>query len=495
MTQIKRSFIFSGIDRFGTVAITLATTALFARLLRPDEIGVYLLGASIVQIATGLREFGATAFIIQDKTLSREGLRTIFTVMLCLSVVLTTGLIAASNPIAAFYAEPRIEPVLKITSLGMLLACFGSAPVALMQRELAFASVATVNLAGALTNLLAACLLYGLGQGYLCLAWGSLASMVAMVLVTLLLRPEFWIFRPCTKEWRRVLCFATYSSATALLGNTISMLPQFIIGRAFGFVAVGVYSRASMLCQLPDRVVFSAFTPVLLPALSARIRAGGDIKQDYLRAIAFISAIQFPVLTCMILLADPLVLLFLGPQWGSAVPLVRIMSLASLVLFPVALTYPTLVAKGRIRDTFLISLFGLACSLPLMLLAARVSLVAVAATTCVTSPAQLGLTLWLIRRCVPFSWSEFFSVLGSGIGVTCFAALPPAAILTFHGTAMGELAGALAALGSAAGWLLGLKMLAHPLLSYMLGLAAFLLPMRKRAPAVVAASLPLNEIF
>src|SRR5690606_27961034 len=110
-----------------------------------------------------------------------------------------------------------------------------------------------------------------------------------------------------------------------------------------GFDAAGVYSSASRLCQLPERWMFGALQPVVLPALSARARAGDDLKEPYLGALGLITAVQWPFLVCLALLADPLVDLLLGTQWAGVAPLVRIIAVAWLSMFPAMLTYPLLV--------------------------------------------------------------------------------------------------------------------------------------------------------
>jgi O-antigen/teichoic acid export membrane protein len=61
--------------------------------------------------------------------------------------------------------------------------------------------------------------------------------------------------------------------------------------------------------------------------------------------------VQWPFLICLALLADPAVRLLLGARWSDTAPLVRIIALAWLAMTPAFLTYPVLVAAGRIKDT------------------------------------------------------------------------------------------------------------------------------------------------
>jgi O-antigen/teichoic acid export membrane protein len=104
------------------------------------------------------------------------------------------------------------------------------------------------------------------------------------------------------------------------------------------FDAAGLYNRALLVCQLPDRVVLGGAIPVILPALAAEVRAGSDLGASYVRAVSFITAVQWPALVVLAILAHPVVLVLLGGQWLSVVPLVQVVALASVLSFAGELT-------------------------------------------------------------------------------------------------------------------------------------------------------------
>ena len=70
----------------------------------------------------------------------------------------------------------------------------------------------------------------------------------------------------------------------------------------------------------------------------------------------------------LILLADPLVMLLLGPQWQEVPHLVRLMAGGMFWLVPAFLSYPTLVVLGRVRDTLTTSLITVPPSLVVLAL-------------------------------------------------------------------------------------------------------------------------------
>ncbi|MBF9233900.1 oligosaccharide flippase family protein [Microvirga alba] len=469
MTRLHRSFVFSGLEKYLTLVINLVTTAIIARLLTPDEIGVFVVGSATVLVAEVLRDFGASVYLVQEKDISPEGVRTTFTIMFGISVLIAALLHALAGPLATFYVEPRLDPVIRIASASIVLGAFASPPMALLRRELAFGSVAFLNLTGVAANASVALLMIALGWGYLSLAIASAASSAAITAAAILHRPNLWIFRPCLLHGRKILAFGGYASATAVLNVFFQMLPQMYLGRLIGFDAVGIYNRAVMLYQLPERAIVNAFQPVLLPALAAEARAGRDLKRAYLHGLALLTAVQWPALLCLAVLAEPVVHVLLGAQWGEAAPLVKIMALASIIMFPAPLTYPMLISLGRVQDGLTASLISLPISAALIVGAAPFGLKAIAATMFLSAPLQVYVAIALIRRQMPLRWIEIGLAVYKSACVALCAAAPASICLLIGEDVPPVVTLALAAAGAGAGWVSGLALTNHPLTVEILG--------------------------
>jgi O-antigen/teichoic acid export membrane protein len=441
---------------------------LAARLLTPEEVGIFMVGSSVVLMTEIFRDFGVSIYIIQSQDIDRERIRTAFTITFIISALLGCGLCAVRVPIATFYDEPRLAIVLAVASLSFFVAPFSSPILSLLKREMAFGRISVINICATVVNLASFCVLALLGFGFMSLAWSSLASALSISVIALILRPDFWIFRPLLQNWRDVLTFGGYSSATLVINNISQSLPQLILGRFSSFDVVGFYSRATALCQLPERFIISALQPVVLPAFAAQVREGRSISETYLHAISLTTAVQWPTLLCVAFLADPIVQLVLGSQWAAVAPLVRIMAVAMLTMFPAFLTYPVLVAVGRVKDTLTASLISLPPSMLLVAWAATHSVQAVAATMLITGPFQVYVALCFIRRYVPFRWAEMGAATWRSALVALASASAPIATVALSGGFDVTLpAMFVASVAALLGWLFGLALTEHPLLAEM----------------------------
>jgi O-antigen/teichoic acid export membrane protein len=67
MTSVRRALAISFIERYALIAISLASNILIARLLSPEEIGLYSVSLAVIGIAQVLRDFGVGGYLIQEK--------------------------------------------------------------------------------------------------------------------------------------------------------------------------------------------------------------------------------------------------------------------------------------------------------------------------------------------------------------------------------------------------------------------------------------------
>ncbi|MFN4129915.1 MAG: oligosaccharide flippase family protein, partial [Paracoccaceae bacterium] len=354
--NVRRSFALASLDNYVNQFLILGTTVVMARVLTPSEIGLFLIVLSVIMIGDNFRDFGVTPFIMQATDLDAVLLRTAFTVTFLLSLAIFASIVLGADRIAGFYGEPLLSGLLTTASLAFLLVPFTSPITALMRREMQFGNIAKINIGVGVVNCIATISLGLAGFGASSYVLGYLMSKIANIVIVIALRPDFWIYRPCLVGARKVFAFGSASAGVVIINLVHEQLPKLAIGKIIGFDALGLFSRAVTICQLPERFVVAGLQPVILPALAAHARAGGDLKTEYLRGVSLMSAFQWPALVMLALLADPVVDILLGPQWQAGPPLVRIMALALMALAPAFMTYPLLVSAGHIRAALLASL-------------------------------------------------------------------------------------------------------------------------------------------
>src|ERR1700735_3914777 len=109
-----------------------------ARLIAPAETGLFSVAASVVLLARAIRDFGVSEFLIQERNLTPQKIRTAFGMTLMLAWSLGALLFFGRGMIAAAYGTPGLANLVAIACGSFLVAPFSSTNLALLNRELAF---------------------------------------------------------------------------------------------------------------------------------------------------------------------------------------------------------------------------------------------------------------------------------------------------------------------------------------------------------------------
>jgi O-antigen/teichoic acid export membrane protein len=464
MASLRRALLFASGGRYVVMGVNLASATVLARLLTPAEFGISVLGASLLGIAEAVRELGSVAYLVQQKDITQAKIRTVFTISLIVTSVVTLVLLMLSGPLARFYQIPGLDLYIDIIAISYAIAPFAHPIYAVLSRDMEFDKLAVLDTLTMLMNALASVVLVLQGFGYMGLAWATVISGATWTLLGFYVRRDFSVYRPSLGEWRSVIAFGAWGSTTAVLYRLSESLFWLILGKILDTRAVGLCQRAVTLSQFPERVILAGVGAVALPAFSDHARRGRALKEAYLGALEYVTAVQWPALILLAIMADPIVLLLFGPQWRDAIPIVRVFAMTSMLNFPTALNYPVQVAVGAIKHTAPLAFAQTAVSLVVLTYAARYGIRAVAFSTFVTVPFNVGLSVLVVRAHITFSSRQFARAIIKSAVVAGLSAVGPLIVIAFRETGSpSTVAIAIAASLGGVGWLAGLWLTHHPL--------------------------------
>ena len=471
MKGIRKALLLATSDRYFTLVVNFVSIIVVSRLLAPEEVGLAVVGGAIASMWFRLREFATTNFIVQHGEITRDDVRATFTVLFCLSAVLSGVLFVAAPWVAHAYGKDGLTVLLRVTAIAAFLDVFGAPNLALFRRELGFGKVALVNVTGAALTAGVTIALASLGFSYMSFAWAQLIATIGGGFLAFFLRPDLGVFCPSIKKWRATTTFGTYNGLNVLLYGIYESLPYLIVGKFISVEAAGLYGRSISICQIPDKIFMGGVIAVALPALSFQVREGADVKASYLRAIEHITAVQWPAYAIVCILAHPVVSIVLGAQWLAVVPLVQLIALSYMFAFSAELNYPLLIALGGFRDVLTRGFIVWPISAAIILVSSFFGLTAVAFSLWVTMALNAYVSIYFVQRRLTLKWGDIAAALMKSFAATLFAAAGALSVIAAAGMRF-DLSIPLAVLAGVVGligWSLGLRVTGHPLLQEIVG--------------------------
>jgi O-antigen/teichoic acid export membrane protein len=415
MSRIRSALFFTVLAQQSVQVINLVSVVVLARLLTPSEVGVYALASSVALLAIELRSLGVGQYLIREKTIDEEKIRSAIGVMIMISWGLGAMIVISAPFIKDFYGEPALTSLLWIISVGFVLAPFTSVPHALLAREMKFQQLFYVKFLSSFSLTASTIILVLLGYSYYGLALGIMIGSTVEFLTINYFAPKGTPWKPSFTGTRKLIRFGLFISLSQLFTRFSESISDLVIGRAGTMTEVGLFSRGLGLILFLNKIIVIAAGPVILPYLSEVRRAGNSVGEAYLRVIVLQSAFSLPVFAVVNVAAFPIIRVMFGDQWDIAIPIASILAIWGMFQAIHSFSNTALISTGTERTLFYASLTVFIARLILVITAAFAikpfSLVAVAWALVAsgfieliikTAAVKLGIGLSVFRFCIAF---------------------------------------------------------------------------------------------
>jgi PST family polysaccharide transporter len=302
-----------------------------ARLLSPGDYGLLAMVATITVMAQAVSDFGLSWVTVQREQIQRNQIDALFFLNCLFGLFLTALCVLTAPDVARFYHHPELTKILIASSGALFLSTVAVQPTALLRRQMKLKELSVAALLSLLVSSAAAVALAWLGFGY----WSLVVQLILQQLIMTALSFTMSGYFPAVPlHWlnvRTLLTFGGYSAAYGIVNYFARNLDNVLIGKVWGAVELGYYSRAYFLMTLPSMLVITGFGGVLIPALAALRKEPARMESAYLRAIRMITVLGCSIAVGLAATATETVELVYGPKWHAVVPILLWLSAASIL--------------------------------------------------------------------------------------------------------------------------------------------------------------------
>jgi len=330
-TQFARGVAWTGASSIVTSLIRLLIIAVLARLLRPEDFGLFSLTLIIVDFGNDIGDLGTGPTIIQHQNITQRLLSTVFWITLIGSVVLFVTAAILAPAFAWFFKEKQLANLIIVSSISFIIRAGGFMHRALLQKELKFNRIAIVEIGSVTVFGSVSVFLAMKGLGVWSLVYGLLAHRISDVILVWCVaqfRPTFdfdW------NEARQVFSFARNITGERISYFFSARMDYIIIGRLLGPVMLGYYTLASEITSLPQKRIAAIVSTVSLPTFSLLQTQVESMRNAYERVNKTLSLVAFPLLAGLIPLSTEFVYFFYGKGWSQVVLPMQILCVAGAI--------------------------------------------------------------------------------------------------------------------------------------------------------------------
>ncbi|MFA5528140.1 MAG: lipopolysaccharide biosynthesis protein, partial [Peptostreptococcales bacterium] len=317
--------IWSSIGKFGTLGLSFISNLVLARILMPEDFGYIGMLTIFIAISQVFISGGLGSALIQKKEATHIDYTTVFYWNLIVSLFFIAILFFSAQSIANFYNMPLLKDILRLLSIILIINSFSLVPSIYLQKHLRFKELSTRNIIASLVGVAVAITMALNGYGVWSLVFSNLSSGFASVILLWRLSPWRPTFEFSFYSLKKLFNFGGLMLLSSLVETIYTNIQGLIIGKAFSAQALGYYSQARKLEEIPTDALSSIVNQVSFPVFSQLQDNIELLRSGVRKNIKAISFLNFSLMVLMIVIARPLFLFLYTDKWEISISYFQIL--------------------------------------------------------------------------------------------------------------------------------------------------------------------------
>ena len=313
------------LGKFSEKAISFCTMIVLARILVPEEFGLFIMGMVAVEALGYTKSLGIDAALIQRRTQVEESASTAFFLLTVIGILLYSVLYIVSPWLGTLLGNPAVVPVIQLLGVTVLLGSLGRVPLSLMDKNFLFHKKMAAEVSGQVINSVIAVTLALQGAGVWCLVYGYLAKQAWIVIICMGLsgwKPRLVFNRVLASELIR---YGKFILGSSTLGYLNANLDKVVVGRILGTASLGLYGLSFNIASALPEYLRISFVRVLFPVYAAIQDQPEKLREAFLKSLTYLSLIYLPACVVLFLLAEDFISVVYGARWVPAAVALQIL--------------------------------------------------------------------------------------------------------------------------------------------------------------------------
>lgn len=308
-----------------------------ALLLLPNEYSFIAIVSIYFSIGYILANAGIGDTVLRFKNIEDDEKTLIFYINLAFSSVSTAFIFATAESVVVIFSLPQNFIFdIRLCSAVIFLLGISSFMRALIQKHSYFKFYSTVNIVKVIIDiLLSLILIYG-GMGVRGFIFGSLLSLVLLVvlyahfiysnkLFTFKLKVEF-------RKLKRFIDFSVFVSVKQFITALGQKADEIVLLKILGSESLGTYSLGKEIALRPQQLITQTCNHVIFSNASRVQNDLETLRNFFMDSSKILSLIAIPIFSLLAFNVDALVHVLFKPEWYRTADTIKIISLGAIIL-------------------------------------------------------------------------------------------------------------------------------------------------------------------
>jgi O-antigen/teichoic acid export membrane protein len=316
-----------GLLRISTRGVAFVRLAILARILSPTQFGVFGVATLVLAFLEVITETGINVFLIQKKDESNEYISSAWVISIARGCLISLVIVISAPFIARFFNSAESQSLLYLIAVVPFVRGFINPSIINIQKDIQFHKEFYLRTLLLIVDASVAIIVAFITKSAVSLAYGLIISAIIEVVLSFVLfkpRPGFSFEFP---KIRHIGARGSWITLTGIFAYLSENLDNILVGRIMGTQFLGIYQNAYKISTLTISEIAEAVNKVTFPVYSKLSDDKIRLKNAFSKVILTSSGLTIALGIFIFIFAEQIVLIILGQNWLSAVPVVKILSI------------------------------------------------------------------------------------------------------------------------------------------------------------------------
>lgn len=315
--KIVGGFGWITLVKYSNDILGFLTTLLLAKLLVPEDFGLVAVAGMTIEALRIFKDLGLSQALIYRQDNVERASHTMFIMVIALNVVVFLCAVLIAPLAGRFFNNPGVVPIIAIMASNLIWTSIRAVPDALMNKELSFKKLVVPDIIPVGIGSIVSIAMAYQGFGVWSLVVRSLIiSVGGMILIW-----PYTSYRPAV-QFDRTVARELMNYGKHIVGSSIVMVAvynvdKFFISKFVGVAALGLYTMAVHIANLPINQFAHIVCRLMFPVFSKMNRESEVLRQSFLQTIRYTACITFPMAIGIAIYGPDAIDSFYGDKWSA----------------------------------------------------------------------------------------------------------------------------------------------------------------------------------
>ena len=332
----KASFLII-IGKLAVRAMDLIVLMVLARILTPSDFGIIAMARTALFIIEAITELPISSALIREEKVTDSMLDTALTLGLLRGAVITSVMAVIAFPVAGFYHEPRLIPLMLAISFAPFFRGIQSPKNIINFRQMDFNKQIIQEASGKFIALVLSIAYAIIFKDYWALVIVTVSAPLFAAIASYIMSPM--PYKPTLKDWhiyKDIMGWNFLSQTLTAINWQLEklILPKYVTNQDFGY-----YSTSGDLANIPYQAII---IPIMAPLNVSfqKAKEENTLRDTYNLSMNSVFSLLVPIYGFIVCFPQETLRLLLGDKWLFASYILQMLAINIVISIPATILSP-----------------------------------------------------------------------------------------------------------------------------------------------------------